>query len=407
MAETSRDGKTVLDEERQRVLREFEERKQYEKTLHDHLLTQRYDNPAARPTERTKSMFMIVAEPPPTCEILTSTGEEERAKWLAALFYFNRERQWYNEQYNTDWNPPIWRWVSKETWRILSADLLLPEDATDPTKGEPPNNEAVTDLLLRRGKYYHRLHSKAGAYGYGSARSRFKTLKWPMYGIMSHTARLDIFLDKWYDLALTVRTIFMPTDKELSKTMLAAVQPKMLRDQIQDRIHNGCPPSFHMELKREKWRMEATKHFPSMRRLIREHTTCVDRLVSRANGNNREMGWEVRQWATVGLDASTWGQTTTDDTDAMCTASTDPLTKRTTPQKQQRQHKSRAPAAQRKSRQERKRKVHHGDTPICCLEECTKPCHQYAHGHYATTCTRAHHKIHRERQRRVKAVPDY
>ena len=66
-------------------------------------------------------------------------------------------------------------------------------------KGEEPNHEAVTALLSRRGKYKPKGDDKIGVHGYyNDAYSRFRRLRWPDKGIMSHTARLDIYLKSWF-----------------------------------------------------------------------------------------------------------------------------------------------------------------------------------------------------------------
>ena len=72
--------------------------------------------------------------------------------------------------------------MAKDTWRILSSDLLLPEDATDPTNGEMPNDSAVIDLLLKRGKYSVKDGGKKGARGYGGAYKKFAVIEWPSHG---------------------------------------------------------------------------------------------------------------------------------------------------------------------------------------------------------------------------------
>ena len=120
---------------------------------------------------------MIMAEPTPTCKILTSSDAATRSKWDCVLKEYNDKRSLYNEQYGTNYNPPIKRWVAADTWEILSAEVLLPEDRTDPMKGEEPNHEAVTDLLSRRGKYKPKENVKIEVHGYhNDACSRFRSL---------------------------------------------------------------------------------------------------------------------------------------------------------------------------------------------------------------------------------------
>ena len=230
----------------------------------------------------TQSIFTIAAEAPPTCEILRTTSKEGIAKWQGTLHRFNREKEWYNWQYNTNYNPPIWKWVASDVWTILSADLLLPEDATDPSKGEHPNDHAVTDMLLQRGKYSSTTSKKIGAHGYRiSVMQEFRALKWPTQGKLSHTARLDGYLTAWFALAASTKNMYMPIDKPLCEIMLQAVQPEYLREFVQARIYDGLGPDlFDQPLRSEPWRKQAHKQLRWMRRLIREHTEHLDNLNS-------------------------------------------------------------------------------------------------------------------------------
>ena len=61
------------------------------------------------------AVFTIAAEPPPACEMLVESDEASRSKWLALLHRFNHKRYWFNKQYGTAYNPPIWRWVDNDT----------------------------------------------------------------------------------------------------------------------------------------------------------------------------------------------------------------------------------------------------------------------------------------------------
>ena len=351
----------------------------------------------------TQSIFMIAAEAPPTCEILNATCEAAISKWQQTFQQFERERCWYNQQYNVNYNPPIWRWVANGTWRIISADLLLPEDATDPTKGETPNDNAVIDLLLQRGKYASKVKNKVGARGYGYAFYKFEAIQWPSQGIMTHTARLDHFLTAWFDLAVTVREVNMPRDKILCKLMLKAVQPEDLRSRIESRMVTGLGP-HKLSSKFEAWRQDAKHHLARMRRLIREHTSYLDKLnTCRAN--------DCYDPEVISNDASTWSRNIELTTRSQlvvrktCALTTEqPSISTAISHKRVRTHGS-GKLCKRVSTLGTGREV-----PICCLEECDKPCHRYKHGHFATTCTREHHKLQRERQRyanrRVRTVPD-
>ena len=228
------------------------------------------------------TIFTIVAETPPTCEILSTTSKEGIAKWQGILQRFNRERAWYNCQYNTNYDPPLWKWVAPEVLTILSAELLLPEDATDPCKGEPPNVSAVTDLLLQRGKYSTKHKNKVGAYGiHTDVLHEFSAIKWPTDRELSHTARLDKYLTTWFTLAATIYDARMPIDKPFCKIMIQAIQPDDLRKLVVARMYDGLGPDFiYRPTRSESWRKQARTQLRWLRRLIREHTEHADMLNS-------------------------------------------------------------------------------------------------------------------------------
>ena len=233
-----------------------------------------------------KSSFTIAAEPPPTCEILDTTCKQGIAKWQGILRRFNRKRKWYNKQYGTNYNPPLWKWVTPEVWTILSADMVLSEDATDPSKGEPPNDNAVTDLLLQRGKYTGRGKRKVGAHGYQTdVLQKFSNIKWSTDRKLAHTARLDKYLTTWFTLASTIYEAYMPPDKPLCAIMLQAIQPEALRRRVWARMYDGCGPDLYkLPEKSQLWRKQAKKQLQSMRRLIREQTQHLDDLNSVSDG---------------------------------------------------------------------------------------------------------------------------
>jgi hypothetical protein len=332
--------------------------------------------------------------------MLSSTGPAEIAEWQAALQHFDRERRWYNQQYNANYDPPIWRWVKNNTWRILSADVLLSEDATDPTKGESPNDSAVIDLLLQRGKYAKTGSVKIGARSYEWAFEKFKHLQWPSHGKMTHTERLDQFLTAWFDFAATIHAAHMPTDKSLCRLMLKAIRPDELRERVESRMNSGLQPQpWPFSIEKEPWRQQARKQLSLMRRLIREHTNHFDKvnILAQINKTSGEG---------ISNDASTWTRTST---------AADPTQTQSNPtsHKQKGKHGREGMARQLSTEAAVSHKCdvrHSGDAPTCCLEECDRRCHRYAHGQYATTCTRQHHKLHRDRQRRtrqrVQVVPD-
>ena len=279
----------------------------------------------------------------------------------------------------------------------MSADLLLPEDATDPSNGELPNDDAVVDLLLQRGKYAVVGDNKIGAHGYTWGLKRFFELKWPTHGTMTHTARLDIFLTSWYTLASTLPSIRIPCDELLCKVMFHAIQPDKLRKRIEERMGNGCGPEYTSR-DQQSWRMDADKHLRSLRRLIREQVQYLDDL--------NTLPAEDREREAISNDATTWikdrNYKPTLFTPLFDTMGVADILRPASHHYAHHNHDNKAPPIRNGSS---KNKV-----PVCCLEECNRPCHQYKHGHYATTCTREHHKVYRERhrrkQQRVRTVPD-
>jgi hypothetical protein len=342
-----------------------------------------------------QTMFTISAEPPPTCMILVDTCDEAIANWRAAHIQFRRKLDSYNRQYGTSYDPPVQRWVTTDTWRILSADLLLPEDSTDPVTGEPPNDSAVTNLLLQQGKYADKTKKKIGAYGYVYAHDEFVALKWSTQVKMKHTARLDAYLTSWFNLAARLHNELMPRDKELCKIMLQAVQPDALRKRIEARTHNGCGPS-KLSMETQQWRKDARKQLRYMRRLIREHTNHVDNLNSCTGPRCPEY---------ISHDPADWNPTPA--ITIVATAKSDTAISVTSSDLDTEHEDNTLVTSKRRD----SGGTPNGSTaPICCLEECNRTCHKYKHGHYATTCTREHHKIHRERhrrrQQRVQTVPD-
>ena len=164
--------------------------------------------------------------------------------------------------------------------------MVLPEDATDPPKGEPPNDNAVTDLLLRRGKYTERSKRKFGAHGYQTnVLQKFSDIKWSTDRKLTHTARLDKYLTTWFTIAATIYEGYMPPDKPLCAIMLHAIQPEVLRRRVQARIYYGCGPDlFKLPLQSQVWRKQARKQLQNMRRLIREHAQHLDDLNSTCGG---------------------------------------------------------------------------------------------------------------------------
>ena len=160
--------------------------------------------------------------------------------------------------------------------------MVLPEDATDPSKGEPPNDNAVTDLLLQRGKYTGRSKPKVGAHGYQTdVLQKFSSIKWSTDRKLTHTKRLDQYLTAWFTLASTIYEAYMPPDKPLCAIMLQAIQPEILRRRVRARMYDGCGPNLHeLPLKPKLWRKQAKKQLQSMRRLIREHAQYLDDLNS-------------------------------------------------------------------------------------------------------------------------------
>jgi len=230
----------------------------------------------------TRTTFTISAEPTPECDILMGTSRVTIATWQASFGNYQRERQLYNLQYNTEYDPPLRRWVDKSVWRLISADLLHVDEATDPIKGEPPNDTAVGNLLLQRGRYKAGEGSKFGAYRFTWVRQMFTALKWPKVEHETHTQLLDRFLTSWYDLADKVRPQMMPKEKHLCKWMLQAVEPEELRKNITNRMWDGLAPDvIHTPQNAEskEWRKEARVRVKYMSRLLREHVNYRDDMI--------------------------------------------------------------------------------------------------------------------------------
>ena len=230
----------------------------------------------------TRTTFTISAEPTPECDILMGTSRVTIATWQAAFGNYQRERQLYNLQYNAEYDPPLRRWVDKSVWRLISADLLHVDDATDPMKGEPPNDTAVGDLLLQRGRYKAVEGSKFGAHRFTWVRQMFMALKWPKVEHETHTQLLDRFLTSWYDLADKVRPQMMPREKDLCKWMLQAVEPEELRKNITNRMWDGLAPDvMHTPQNAEskEWRKAARVQVKYMSRLLREHVNYRDDML--------------------------------------------------------------------------------------------------------------------------------
>ena len=219
---------------------------------------------------------------------------------------------------------------------------------------------------------------------------------------MAHTARLDHFLTAWFDLAATVREINMPRDKRLCKLMLKAVRPEELQNRIESRMVTGLGPD-KLSNESETWRLNAKYHLSQMRRLIREHASYLDKLNTCPPDD-----WDTE---VISSDASTWTQSID------VTTKSHLVVRKTFALTTEQSCMSTAISRNRVLKHGAGKSLKHArmygtssEAPTCCLQECDQPCHHYAHGHYATTCTREHHKIHRDRQRaaqqRVETVPD-
>ena len=208
---------------------------------------------STRRSNINSATFMIACDPPPICLILTELDEKSVADWRYAYQQYIRLLRWYNQDYNTAYKPHIRKWVSAKVWRMISAELLEPEDSTDPTTGEMPNDEAVTCFLLQIGKYKSNRDSKVGAYWHGITHEEFLGIKWPEKKGMTHTRRLESFLNQWFDLAVTIRKLHMPREEDLCKIMLDAVQPRHLRMRIWECMLFGRSPRPQCD-ECEQWR---------------------------------------------------------------------------------------------------------------------------------------------------------
>ena len=63
-----------------------------------------FDQQQPQPIVKASVMYMIMAEPTPTCKILTSSDAATRSKWDVSLKEYNDKRRLYNEQYGTNYN---------------------------------------------------------------------------------------------------------------------------------------------------------------------------------------------------------------------------------------------------------------------------------------------------------------
>ena len=175
---------------------------------------------------------MILAESPPECAISNGNSEDCIAIWRTAYHAYQKELFWYNEQYRTLHKPCVRRWVSTESWTIISADLLYLEDSTDPRSGESPNDGAVTDFLLQRGRYKPQVKFKVGERFYVNVCDAFQAIRWPQSKKMSHIARLDSYLSDWFKLARTVPETDMPDQQTLVEIMTTAIRPMILQNAV-------------------------------------------------------------------------------------------------------------------------------------------------------------------------------
>ena len=257
--------------------------------------------------------FLISCDPPPTCPMLTELDEKSVADWRRAHQQYLRLLKWYNQDYNTAYKPHLRKWVPAKIWRMISAELLEPEDSTDPTTGEMPNDEAVVCFLLQTGRYKSTRDSKVGAYWHGCTYGEFISIKWPEEKGMTHTKRLEVFLNQWFDLAVTIKKHHMPREEDLCRIMLDAVQPRRLRMRIWEGMMFGRSPRPRCD-ECEQWRKDSQHVSRNLRRLIREHTVYLDQTsrVPREAGavcqNLQDLGerHKSEEWA---VKAGTWRTT--------------------------------------------------------------------------------------------------
>ena len=227
---------------------------------------------------RPQVLFTLPAEKPPTCEILTATDDLSINKWRIQHHEYIRALSRYNDRYGIRHTPPLQDCVSVDTWRIISTDLLNLEDATDACAGDPNNDSAVTDFLLQRNNYAPDTNVKVGELCYANSHDDFKALKWPQMKRGTHTARFDLFLTSWYHLSRTVAHIDMPKDKALVNIMLSAIRPDILRRGIALQMQMGRSPEPYSR-DTTPWRKATRKNLRWFRRLVREHTQCLDREI--------------------------------------------------------------------------------------------------------------------------------
>ena len=261
-----------------------------------------------RQKEATPSAFNIPAEKPPMYNILRATDEDSRARWLVKLIEYRRAEECYRQTYNVKYHVPIRALVAPSIWNIISTDILRIEDATDPCSGEAPNDSAIKDCLLKRGKYKPTNSEKPGQVHHESVARHYNGIKWPSNKGLTHTACLDVYLTEWDQLTKTVARVDMPTQKDLVKYMLKAIQPDVLRKAVTNRMKLGRSPTPFTR-NNVPWRKRARKNIQLFRRLVREHTQYLD-LEIRIKKKNANTQYH-RYYNKWGFDLKTTAAATT------------------------------------------------------------------------------------------------
>lgn len=247
------------------------------------------------PTTPPQQVYITMSsnDEPECASTLSSTGSEAIALWQndVALWDIEVTR---HQQAHPHYRPRLSKWVQPHIWKLISDEMLDPEDQT---RNGIPNDEMTEQFLRETDKYTGRTRD-VGKVLHTNALQEFQNIAWPT--LDTNIAGYDNYMTQWNKIQQTMYTAQIPKEPQLIEILRAAIQPPLLKQRVLARMWSGLGPR-HDSLTEKPWRIEARTNIKQLRRLIREDADHLDltgnkpnRTPTQTQNNNRQYGKYTR-----------------------------------------------------------------------------------------------------------------